>query len=140
MCFPPLHLNLSSSYYISDIPSSCSYGLRSPSSEIRFLAILSVEMVCRVMVLQPNRVFPTPPTSLCCLSFMEVLLKVFHGLLYLDNQLITFSWLSLLCGCAWRNYYGSDVMDVDLCRLRCIVPMEAAITNFSVLCFFVVRP
>lgn len=93
---PPIHLDMSSSSYLSDIPSSCSSGLWSPSSEIRFLAILSIEICVEFRFF--NRLECTQHHHLLfvVLLLLVMLLIVFHGLLSLDSQLISFSWLSLL--------------------------------------------
>ncbi|KAM1638276.1 hypothetical protein EV1_015799 [Malus domestica] len=91
---------------------------------------------------RPTRVFPTPPPSICCLA---VLLMVIHGLPFIDNQLISFSfWLSLLYGCArevdrcWmiRSERRYLVVGVDFCRLRCTVLVEAVAADFSSFCLF----
>ncbi|TQE13532.1 hypothetical protein C1H46_000863 [Malus baccata] len=58
--------------------------------------MFSIEFVCRVPALLPARVFPTPPSSPCCLPFPAVSLRDFPGcwLLSLGCR------LSLAYGCA----------------------------------------
>ncbi|RXH75073.1 hypothetical protein DVH24_029794 [Malus domestica] len=68
------------------------YGFSHPStpvdipfhgpSVLYFSTMVSVEFVCKVLVLYPARVFPTPSRSPCCLPFAAVLLEIFPKLLF----------------------------------------------------------
>ncbi|TQD91265.1 hypothetical protein C1H46_023138 [Malus baccata] len=68
------------------------------SSLFRSLAMYPIEIMCRVLVFTPSRVFPTTPPSLCCLPLRStVSLKGFHKI-HLDSWLLSFSFHRIRVG------------------------------------------